>query len=89
MKRDEWTKNEAKNEVGSYGLFKDILYSCTRLSRIDLVFRAFEALNLEKDLIDTNVWKTKMDTKVLRNIETTCTDTLQTYGYHPLLSAAG
>ena len=38
---------------------------------------------------DTNVWKTKMDTKVLRNIETTCTDTLQTYGYHPLLSAAG
>ena len=38
---------------------------------------------------DTNAWKTKMDTKVLRNIETTCTDTLQTYGYYPLLSAAG
>ena len=33
-----------------------------------------------------NAWETKMDHQILRNIENTCLDTLQTYGYKPLLN---
>ena len=35
---------------------------------------------------EMNAWKTKMDPKILRNIENTCIDTLQTYGYKPLMN---
>ena len=35
---------------------------------------------------EMNAWETKMDHQILRNIENTCLDTLQTYGYKPLLN---
>ena len=35
---------------------------------------------------EMNAWETKMDPQILRNIENTCLDTLQTYGYKPLLN---